>query len=745
MKIALVGPELEENLALRYIHAALAEAGHEPRIMDFHAAGQIPQLVDEIVAFGPRIVGMSMVFTARAQEYVKLADELRAAGYAGHITAGGHFASFHAQQLLGEATSLDSVLHGEGEEAMVDLAANLNAGTPANVRGMTWRDAGQVVDTPPRPPVDDLDTRAWPTRSSRFHTYLGLPIANMLSGRGCFANCHFCSINAWHKRTGGKRFRQRSVEDMTAEMAMLYHRCGVRIFNFHDDNFFLPRREDNIERFTAIKAALDRLGVGRIAIQVKARPDSVEPETLGLLREMGLFRVFLGVESNAVAGLKALGRGIRREQNHTALRLIKDAGLHVTFNLLMFEPDCTLGDLRENVEFMRQYEDVPLNFCRVEVYGGTAIERRLREQGRLIGDYFGYTYRITEPASQLAYELFREVFTPRNFHCDGTNLMGMSVDYHLQILRHFFPRAATPRLVARSKGLIRRLNRSNAELLDAICDFAAELACDSDVVADGEAMAPATVREEIERLSRRRERFDAAMTADMTAMIEEIRQAAARDQARPAARFGKAAGVAAAGVMLASLVASHGCERAPHPNEMAPAGAGGPTSRPSGGQKTGEAPAGESPTDEVTPAGGLTAEQPSMTFMQGPVIVDPLPPSITPRPTTTPTPKPTLTPVTLPVFTHTTEMIALPPTPRPTTKPATSTAPTSTPSTSPVPTPRPRPTILHPAPTEMPAPPMNPRATPTPPPATQKLVPVPPPSTLPTHFEERAPAPMEDK
>ena len=73
------------------------------------------------------------------------------------------------------------------------------------------------------------------------------------------------------------------------------------------------------------------------------------------------------------SSLAAMWR-IGRERNTAALEMIKSAGLHVTFNLLMFEPDCTLADLRDNTAMMREYSRVPLNFCRAEVYSGTGLE-----------------------------------------------------------------------------------------------------------------------------------------------------------------------------------------------------------------------------------------------------------------------------------------------------------------------------------------------------------------------------------
>ena len=77
MKVALVGPELEENLALRYLHAALGVAGHECRIFDFNARHQILLVAGEIALFAPELVGLSMVFTARAREFIELAEVLR--------------------------------------------------------------------------------------------------------------------------------------------------------------------------------------------------------------------------------------------------------------------------------------------------------------------------------------------------------------------------------------------------------------------------------------------------------------------------------------------------------------------------------------------------------------------------------------------------------------------------------------------------------------------------------------------
>ena len=557
MRIALIGPELEENLALRYIDAALAKAGHQTRIFDFHQTGQTASVAAEVTAFNPHLVGLSMVFTARAGQFLDLAQRLRQVGCTAHITAGGHFATFHAEKILREFPAFDSIVAGEGEQTMVDLAECLD--NPGRVAGLWWRDGDWGVHrTPPREPLANLDRLAWPTRNDRQPAYLGLPIANMLSSRGCYGACSFCSIRAWHRQIGGAALRQRRAEEVAAEMARLYHERGVRIYNFHDDNFFLPDEADNIRRFEDLRDALNALGVGRIAIQVKARPDSVQPASMGLLKQMGLFRVFLGIESNAPAGLRALGRGIDVEQNRRALETLQGLDLHVTFNLLMFEPDCTLADVRQNVRMMRQWSAMPLNFCRTEVYAGTPLQSRLLQQSRLQGDWLGYDYRIADPAAQQAFEIFREVFYGRNFEMGGANLQAMSLDYRWHLLKRFHPRQAEAKTGRKVADAIRAVNESSAALMEEICVF-----CESPA-------SGARVGHFVAQLKAERHSCDQKLTRRMQALSEAIEQQAQKGRRGATVFARRLASSAAALVLTAGLAGCDSDTAHTHPTEMAP-------------------------------------------------------------------------------------------------------------------------------------------------------------------------------
>jgi radical SAM superfamily enzyme YgiQ (UPF0313 family) len=438
MRIALVGAEFEENLAVRSIQAELLAEGHEVELVVFNHLSDLEGAARRIVALQAELVGMSMVFTSRAREFAELAARTRALGLRAHLVAGGHFATFHAAELLTAVGAIDSVACGEGELIMTELAANLD--DLAQVRGLVWRSPdGSIAQNPPANKPVDLDALHPPTHKAPFDSFLGLPVVNLLGSRGCLHACAFCSIAAWHKLCRGPRLRCREPRSVAEEMAELYRR-GARIFNFHDDSFLFPDLGQSLGRVRELGRELGRQKLGRIAFAIKARPDSVHREVLAELKQLGLFRLFLGIEAGTPASLGRLGRRQTVEDNERALALTRELDLHTCFNLLLLNPDSTLEDFLGNVDFLRRHPHHPMNFCRTEVYTGTPLEARLRREGRLLGDFWGYDYRISDPEAELLFEIVYPAFRDRNYGDLGLHHRTMAVDYEHQLLTHFLGR-----------------------------------------------------------------------------------------------------------------------------------------------------------------------------------------------------------------------------------------------------------------------------------------------------------------
>jgi anaerobic magnesium-protoporphyrin IX monomethyl ester cyclase len=469
MKVALIGAELEENLGLRYMVSALEQAGHQALIFPFNEEAELPNVVWQVTSFEPDIAGLSMVFTGRAREFCRLAKALRTAGFAGHLTAGGHFAALNCVQLMNDFPEFDSIALGEGEELICSLAENIV--DLSGVAGFCYRTSNRTISmNPSRGNPTNLDLLLFPRRGT-FHEYYGKPIASILSSRGCWRNCAFCSIDAWYRSGGGRKFRIRSIQNIVTEITELYHRNGVRIFNFQDDNFFLPNPAKALARFKELRDSLWREGVKELAIAVKARPDSITREAMTVLDDLGVFRVFLGVENASERGLANLNRKCTREAIENALRILNDFDLHVAYNLLMFEPDANMDDILINLRFMERHIDNPFNFCRAEAYAATGLEKKLRKDGILTGDYFGFDYRIKDPQVQAFHSIANYAFFDRNFNDFGLHYFNMEVDFSFQLLRRFHPNLLSQELRAEVRSFIKETNIDTYRSLSRIWDI----------------------------------------------------------------------------------------------------------------------------------------------------------------------------------------------------------------------------------------------------------------------------------
>jgi hypothetical protein len=259
----------------------------------------------------------------------------------------------------------------------------------------------------------------------------------------------------------------RSPEDVAAEMGCLY-REGVRLFNFHDDNFLGRDRDENLARARALGRAIEAQGIGPIGFQIKARPDAVDRELFATLRAMGLFRVFLGIEAGTEASLRALGRGQTLAENEAALATLNDLDLHVAYNLLVLNPESTLEDFEGNIAFLRRHTENPMNFCRTEIYEGTPLAKRLRREERLVGDYWGLDYVIADARAEQAFSLFRRAFHERNFGAHPLHYLSGQVDYEHQLRMDF--EGTTPALRAAAKGFVRAVNANTVGYLEEVVD-----------------------------------------------------------------------------------------------------------------------------------------------------------------------------------------------------------------------------------------------------------------------------------
>ncbi len=207
MKVLLVGPNQEENLSLRYLSSSLKSAGHEVTLAAFNTDKD----TDEVLAAAKsaKLVGLSMCFQARADEFLSLAASIKGVGpKAPIVVGGGHHASTEAQSLLQNHPALDAIAVHEAEQTLVEIAECVKGGRDfSSVRGVVHRGKdNKIVFTEKRRIEEDLDRLPFPDRTGPPALLAGVPTAYLMGSRGCLWSCGYCAITTLHRQPKGGAF-----------------------------------------------------------------------------------------------------------------------------------------------------------------------------------------------------------------------------------------------------------------------------------------------------------------------------------------------------------------------------------------------------------------------------------------------------------------------------------------------------------------------------------------------------------
>ncbi len=477
MRILLVGPEEEENLSIRYLSSSLLAVGHDVDIAPFSSAADTDSVVS--AASKADLIGLSMCFQSRAREFLELARRVKNESPHLPVIAGGHYASCAAKDLLYHHPEIDLIVIHEGEQTLVEIA---DAGSKLHkrlqqIKGIACRHGNEIYFTGPRPIVEDLDCLHPPDRRGPVRLLAGVPTAGMLGSRGCFGSCDYCCVNALHRLAPGKRFRQRSTGSIADEMAALYNERGIRQFIFHDDNFLVPSTERNHQRLDALKSDLADRGVNDTAFAIKCRPHEVDREIFVKLREMGLLRVYLGIESGNSTGLSSIGRKQTVSEAERALNICEDLGISTQFIIMIFHPDATIDTIRTDIGFMRKHLDHPQYFVRVETFAGTPIERRMIEEGRAGGNYLARNYQLTDPAADLVCTAAKKHLLKRCWGDDNLMDFAAGMDHLSQIMKYFCEGKEVDALYERIRAWRLEINRDSLDLLESLVDICSSDPC----------------------------------------------------------------------------------------------------------------------------------------------------------------------------------------------------------------------------------------------------------------------------
>jgi anaerobic magnesium-protoporphyrin IX monomethyl ester cyclase len=380
-----------EPVGLLQLGSVLRQAGHEVRLADATRTPLLPLMA----SYRPGLVGYTL-FTGEHRMLLRLNAALKRR-FQFVAAVGGPHATFFPEVVC--EPGVDVACRGEGEGAVVDLAAALARGAPfADIPNLCVKAGAGIRCNPVRPLIDDLDGLPFCDRELR---YAGdplsrdYPVKSFLASRGCPFSCSYCFNHGFARLYGSAwcRPRERSPASLVEEIAAVRRGTRLEIVQFRESIF--PWREAWLIEF----AERYRQAVG-LPFYCHVRADLLTAKRVTLLRRAGCVSVNLGIEcGDPVYRREVLGRPMTDEQIVEACRLLKQNGIRILADNMLGLPAAPPGTDWATLRLNRRCQvDYALAMI-FQPYPGTDLGRRACELGLFDGDHerLGCNYYIDSP------------------------------------------------------------------------------------------------------------------------------------------------------------------------------------------------------------------------------------------------------------------------------------------------------------------------------------------------------------
>ena len=329
------------NLSLCYLAALLEREGHAVAIVDSNALGlSIHDTIRQVEGFLPDVVGFN-ILTESFHDTLGWIKPIKEALRVPVVVGGFHIKLYPRETMTHRC--IDYAVIGPGWKTLPELLAAIEDGARHidRVKGIAYREDGDVVFTKPRQDPTTLDDVPFPARhllpNEHYTTILTRhwPITVMLTGVGCPFRCLYCDM------TGFSQLRD--PMNVVDEMEECVKRFGFREIFVQDETFTVDRR-----RVVTICEEILRRGL-KFDFAIRTRPDCVNKETLTMLKAAGCVRVNYGFEAADNEVARRIKRNIPIETMHDAVRWAKEAGLTTLGFFLLGCPGETVETIKKNI------------------------------------------------------------------------------------------------------------------------------------------------------------------------------------------------------------------------------------------------------------------------------------------------------------------------------------------------------------------------------------------------------------
>lgn len=367
----------DEHLGLGYLAAVLKKNGFNVAIVHMDTDNEIREYIKEKK---PNIIGFSPTcFTMK--KIMHLSKIIKEENKNIFVLYGGHMATFSADRVLDVCENVDFLLRGEGEYILLDMCKKLCSGeSMEGVEGISYKKNKRNIHNKEKNLICNLDALPFPDRG-QYEKSKSYSFLRICGSRGCFGNCGFCS--SYIGRNQKPLWRGRSINNIVDEMEYLWKKYGIRTFDFVDSSFEDPPVEGK-KRLWELAWELKKRGL-KFFFSCNFRAEGWGDEDcllIDMLEEVGLERVFIGIESGNDMTLRFFNKRASVQDNINVIKLFKDRKrINMTFGFIMFHPYASLEEISENANFLYETgicHDIRNYLTKLEVYPATAIKEKMQ-------------------------------------------------------------------------------------------------------------------------------------------------------------------------------------------------------------------------------------------------------------------------------------------------------------------------------------------------------------------------------
>jgi radical SAM superfamily enzyme YgiQ (UPF0313 family) len=395
---------LYEPLSLEYVAAGVSK-NHDVMIIDQRLERNIRTSIEN---FSPDIVGITS-YTVHVNLVKQLFMQIKKLDSKILTVVGGHHATVVPEDF--HSPYIDVIVMGEGVFAFKEIVKRHEDGMDFNgIPGVAFSKDGGLVSTGFEKQID-LDTLPVPDRSltaryrKRYYSEWMKPLASIRTSKGCPFRCNFCAL--W-KLTGGK-YLKRSPEKIVEELKEI----DEEYVFFADDESLIDAK-----RMKVLANLIKDAGIKKHYF-LYGRSDTIagNPDLMKMWRDIGLEKVFVGLEFFRNRDLDYVGKGTSIDDNKKAIDILQDLGIE-PYPSLIIRPEWQKEDFQELRQYCRNLGLGFSGFAVLTPLPGTDLYQRTKEQ--LIThnyDYFDFIHTVLPTTIPLRdfyeeyYQLYRKAFT----------------------------------------------------------------------------------------------------------------------------------------------------------------------------------------------------------------------------------------------------------------------------------------------------------------------------------------------